>query len=97
MKRVLVCGLCLIAFHASSGFAQTIASGADNPVAGNPAARDGTAKMSNTIPEIVRPQENLAQSKAVSSPDAVLTPPTVDLRFLRAIRLDWDHLGDSAR
>ena len=33
------------------------------------------------------------QPKATSTPTSVLTPPTVDLRSLRAIRLDWDELG----
>jgi hypothetical protein len=35
------------------------------------------------------------QPKATSTPASALTPPTVDLRFLRAIRLDRDELGIS--
>jgi hypothetical protein len=84
----------MIALHASNGIAQTLASGVDTPVAQRPAA------MASNIPEVVRSPEQaqpVAHSKAVSSPAAVLTPPTIDLQFLRAIRLDWDQVGDSTR
>jgi hypothetical protein len=94
--RVLLCGFCVIAIQASSAQAQILASAADNPVPARSAAVDGPAKPANSIPEVIgQPEMPPAQTKATSRPAAVLTPPTVDLRFLRAIRLDWDELGVS--
>lgn len=98
MTRVLLCGICLIGIHAGSGMAQTPASRADDPVTDKPAVVDGTSKTPATIPEIIKDgDENLPRPKAIADPGAALTPPTVNLQFLRAIRLDWDHLGQDTR
>ena len=95
MTRALLCGICLIAIQASTVAAQTLPSASDNPIAARPATNDGTAKPTNNIPEVIRQPDAPGQPKAASAPAAVLTPPTIDLRFLRAIRLDRDELGTS--
>jgi hypothetical protein len=92
--RVLLCGICLIALQATNAGAQILASAADNPVPARPAAVAGPSGAANTIPEVIRqPVTPPAQTKAASAPAAALTPPDIDLRFLRAIRLDRDELG----
>jgi hypothetical protein len=93
MTRVLLCGFCLIAIQASSAAAQTQASATDNPVPTQPAVIDQPARPANKVPEVIREPDSAAQPKATSAPATVLTPPTIDLRFLRAIRLDWDEVG----
>jgi hypothetical protein len=95
MTRVLLWGHCLIGIHAGTVAAQTLPSAADNPTAARPPTSDGTARSAGSIPEVIRRPDAPAQLKATSAPAAVLTPPTIDLRFLRAIRLDWDELGVS--
>jgi hypothetical protein len=98
MTRVLLCGICLIAIHAGSGLAQTVPAGNDSPVANKPVAVDGTMKTPGAIPEIIKQPDgtdNLPRPRAISDPGSMLTPPTVNLQFLRAIRLDWDHVGSS--
>ena len=94
MPRVLLCGICLIAIQTSAAAAQTLPSPSDNPVAARPAI-DGVAKSASNVPEVVRQPDVPTQPRATSAPAAVLTPPTIDLQFLRAIRLDWDELGIS--
>ena len=91
--RALLCGFCLIAIQAGGATAQTLASAADNPVPAQAAATDATTRSAHNVPEVIRGLDQAAQPKATSAPAAVLTPPTIDLRFLRAIRLDWDELG----
>ena len=93
--RALLCGFCLLAMQVGGATAQTLASAADNPVPAQAAAADGTSRSAQNIPEVIRGPDQAAQPKATSAPAAVLTPPTIDLRFLRAIRLDWDELGTS--
>jgi hypothetical protein len=95
MTRALFCGFCLIAIHASCAAAQTLPSAADNPVPARSAAIGGTAKPANDIPEVIGQPNAPAIPKATSEPASVLTPPTIDLRFLRSIRLDWDEPGVS--
>jgi hypothetical protein len=98
MTRVLLCGVCLIAFHTGVGFAQTAASTTDSPVGSRPLSIDKPSKAPGDIPEIIRQSDDdrsTTQPKAISDPADVLRPPTVDLGFLRSIRLDWDHLGAS--
>jgi hypothetical protein len=95
MTRALLCGVCLIAIHARCAAAQTLPSAADNPVPARSAPIVGTAKPANNIPEVIRQPNAPVQPKATSAPASVLTPPTIDLRFLRSIRLDWDELGVS--
>jgi hypothetical protein len=94
--RALLCGICLIAANASSGIAQTPASPADNPVTNKPTAVDATTKTPTKIPEIIRQpdgSDNITKPRAIVNPGSVLKPPTVNLQFLRAIRLDWDQIG----
>jgi hypothetical protein len=87
--RVLFCGICLIGLHAGGGMAQTPSSRADTPVADKPAAVDGTQPTPPAIPEIIRDRDDsVPQPKAIKDPGSALTPPTVNLQFLRAIRLD---------
>lgn len=96
MMRVLLCGACVVAIHAGSGIAQTLASAADSPVTNKPVAIDRTTKAPGSIPEIIKQPDGHAdatQSLATVDPGSVLKPPTVNLQFLRAIRLDWDRLG----
>jgi hypothetical protein len=93
--RLLLCGICLVAIQASSAGAQTLASATDNPVPATAAVADVMASPANNIPEVVRLPDTASQPRATSAPAAALTPPTIDLRFLRAIRLDWDELGVS--
>jgi hypothetical protein len=95
MTRALFYGFSLIAIHVSCAAAQTLPSAADNPVPARPAVIDGTAKPANTIPEVIRQPTAPAKPRAASEPASALTPPTIDLRFLRSIRLDWDELGVS--
>jgi hypothetical protein len=98
MTRVLLCGICLIGIHAGAGMAQTLATQTDSPVTDKPVVVDGPAKMAPTIPEIIKQpngDDNVPRPKLIGDPGAVLTPPTVNLQFLRAIRLDWDHVGDA--
>jgi hypothetical protein len=99
ITRVLLCGICLIGIHAGTGIAQTLGSRADTPVADQPKVVDGTSKTPSNIPEIIRQpdgQDDLSRTRAVTEPNAALTSPTVNLQFLRAIRLDWDQLGRTA-
>ena len=67
--RVLLCGVCLIAFQTAvlTGFAgaQTLASAADNPVNERPVAVDKTSKGPGNIPEIVQP--SIADETAVAA------------------------------
>jgi hypothetical protein len=100
MTRVLLCGVCLIGIHATACMAQTRATQTDSPVTDKPVVVDGPAKTAPTIPEIIKqPNEdaNQLKPKLIADPGSALTPPTVNLQFLRAIRLDWDHVGDDAR
>jgi hypothetical protein len=100
MTRLLLCGVCLIAFHTGVGFGQTVASATDSPVGSRPLSIDKPSKAPGDIPEIIRQSDDdrlTPQPKAISDPGAVLRPPTVDLGFMRSIRLDWDHLGTSQR
>ena len=100
MTRVLFRGVCLIAFQmaVSTGgaFAQTMASAADVPLNDKPVAIDKTSTAPGDIPEIIRSpfgDDATPQPNAVVDPGAVLTPPHVNLSFLRSVRLDWDQLG----
>lgn len=98
MTRALLCGICLIAIHTSGGNAQTLASTADSPITNQPPAVDGTSKTPGKIPEVIRQpdgSENVPRSQAINDPGSVLKPPTINLQFLRATRLDWDQLGSS--
>ena len=96
--RILLCGVCALALQVGSAAAQTLASINDSPVAEKPLAIDKTSKAPGDIPEIIR-QPDQDQSppapRAIADPSAVLQPPIVDLRFLRAIRLDWDRIEAS--
>jgi hypothetical protein len=83
--------------HIGGAVAQTVAPGADSPVASKPLTAGETYKTPNVIPEIIRRpdgSDNVSRSAAAVDPVSVLRPPTVSLEFLRAIRLDWDRLGD---
>jgi hypothetical protein len=82
--RILLCGFCLIAIQASSAGAQTLASATDNPVPARSAVTGGAARPSDAIPEVIRRPD--ARPLATSAPSALLTPPAVDFRFLRAGR-----------
>jgi len=95
MTRAISYGICLIAIHSSCAAAQTLPSAADDPVPARSATIEGTAKPANDIPEVIRQVNAPVKPKATSMPASVLTPPTIDLGFLRAIRLDWDELGVS--
>ena len=103
MMRVLPVGFCLVAIHAGSGIAQTLASATDSPVTSTPMAVEGPEKMANNIPEIIRspeeqkPVANVACSLAACTPAAVLQPPTVNLEFPGAIRPGWDQVDETTR
>jgi hypothetical protein len=97
-SRVLLCGIGLFALQLGSGLAQVLPADRDSPAVGKPAAVDGSPKAPGSIPEIIRQpdgSDNLPPARAIADPSSVLTPPTVNLQFLRAIRLDWDHMGSS--
>ena len=97
MTRLLLCGVCAIAIQTGSSLAQGLAVAPDSPVTDKPMAIDKTTKGPGDLPEIIR-QPDQAQARptprAIADPAGVLQPPSVDMRFLRAIRLDWDRLGD---
>ncbi len=96
MTRVLLCGVCLIGIQAGTAMAQVLAT-ADTATVDRPMAIDGPL---TPIPEIIRQpadEANVPQARAVADPDSALTPPTVNLQFLRAIRLDWDRVGLNSR
>jgi hypothetical protein len=98
--RILLCGVCALALQVGSSFAQTLASVNDSPVAEKPLAIDKTSKATGDIPEIIRqPDQDQSQPvpRSIADPRAVLQPPVVDLRFLRAIGLDWDRVGETPR
>lgn len=100
MTRVLLCGVCLIGIHTGAGMAQTRATETDSPVTDKPVVVDGPAKTAPTIPGIIKQSnedDNQPRPKLIGDPGSALTPPTVNLQFLRAIRLDWDHMGDDAQ
>ncbi len=103
MRRALLCGYCLIGVYAGGATAQTMPS--DNPIpARTPATTKPAAKVPagnvpvgnvpvGDIPEVIGQPARQTQPNAASAPAAVLTPPVIDLHFLRAIRLDWDSVG----
>jgi hypothetical protein len=96
IARVLFAGMCVVA---SQALAQTLPSGADSPVSPEPMTINQMPRPDSRIPEVVRqPNEddNLARSSSVADPEAALQAPVVDLRFMRAIRLDWDKFGGTA-
>ena len=99
MTRTLLYGAFMVGLHLSGGYAQTVATAADSPVAPRTAAIDGGPKVGTNVPEIVRQPEadrHAVQPRTIADPKSVLKPPTIDLQFLRAIRLDWDQLGTTS-
>ena len=99
MTRLLLCGVCAIAIQCGSSLAQTLASASDAPIVDKPVAIDKTSKAPGAIPEIIRQPEQeqtVPAPKAIADPAGALRPPVVDSRFLRAIRLDWDRVGDAS-
>jgi hypothetical protein len=85
MMRVLLCGFCLTAVPLIGAPAQTLSSAVDLPVAATPLAPDEMAMLVNSIPEVIRQDDVPATPEVASAPAGVLTPPTVDRWFLRAI------------
>jgi hypothetical protein len=102
MKRILLCGFCSMAIHVGGSVAQTtapstVAPSTESPVASKPAVVDETSKTPSKIPEIIRRpdgRDNVSPSPTPADPASALKPPMISLRFLRAIRLNWDVRGN---
>jgi hypothetical protein len=62
-------------------------------------AIDKTSKVLGDMPAIIQqPDQDEAapQRKSIADPGAVLQPPIIESRVLRATRLDWDRPGDAS-